>query len=124
MGRYTLRFDVCLEFYPSQCGFTETTFTITENYECGGSNTLTASTVPPIIVQLGSPVAFYPSTGPAFAEFTDYYSNSIGDLLYCPKRYYASYAYDLNWNPLLPSIYDLKTFSFNEATKQFKIEAD
>ncbi len=60
-------------------------------------------------------MTLYPISGPAFADFTDSYSDSvlINDPLYCPKRYTAYTDSEIE--------YEFDTFEFIEAKKQFKI---
>ena len=69
---------------------------------------VTPASVTNIVYRLGDPVAFYPLTGTAFAEFTDTLSVSQNDPLYCPK------SYTVTVDP--PNV--LTTFLFDEASKK------
>ena len=51
---------------------------------------MTASTPNAIDLKVWDPVAFYPSSGPAFQDFTDTVSVAAGDATYCTKTYSAT----------------------------------
>jgi hypothetical protein len=71
---------------------------------------VTASTVQNINLKVWDPLAYYPSTGAAFTNFTDTVSSASGNPNLCEKTYTAA---------ITPST--LSTFSFDPSTQQFQI---
>jgi len=71
---------------------------------------VTASTAPNLSINFWDPVAYYPSTGAAFTDFTDTISTSSGVPDMCFKDYTAT---------ILPTT--LATFSLDTNTKEFQV---
>ena len=71
---------------------------------------LSASTVSTISLTVWDTIAYYPSTGPAFSEFTDTASVAANNPGLCPK----TYSVVLNPSPLT-------TFNLDVTTKTFQI---
>jgi hypothetical protein len=87
-------------------------FVLTASTGCS-TTVVTASSVSNIFVTVWDTMAYYPSSGVAYTDFTDTISTARGDSTFCSKTYTAT---------ITPTT--LTTFSLDSSTSQFLIYSD
>ena len=85
-------------------------FVLTVSTGCS-TTVITASTPSTISLKVWDLLAYYPSPGPAFTEFTDTISVTAGDPATCPKTYTAT----------ITGPATITTFSLDTPTKTFQV---
>lgn len=92
---------------------TPSTFILTVHSPCV-TTIVTASTVTNISLKVWDPIAYYPSSGSAFTDFTDTISSLNSDPSMCFKTYSATISTNSGGN-------SLTTFSLDTLLNEFQI---